>query len=77
VATAWGVPAGMAFPGVAGADGDAPAEEGVGDGADDVTGAGTGVGVAAGVVVQDESSMPAPRVTANRAGVRVAFKAFS
>jgi hypothetical protein len=76
VATAWGVPAGMAFPGVAGADGDAPAEEGVGDGDADVTGGETGVGVAAGVVVQDESIRPAPIVTANRAGLRVAFMAF-
>ncbi|GAA3401641.1 hypothetical protein GCM10011577_38010 [Pseudarthrobacter polychromogenes] len=70
MATAWGVPVGVAFPAVA----DVPAEEGDGDG----TGVEAGVGGAAGgVVVQDESSRPAPMVSANRTGVRVAFKAFS
>jgi hypothetical protein len=68
----------VAFPAVADVSAEEGDWDGDGDGTSDVTGGETGVGDAAGgVVVQDESNSPAPIVTANRAGVRVAFKAVS
>lgn len=71
MATAWGAPVGVAFP----ADADASAEEE--DGAADGTADETGGGDAGDVAAQEAKSRPAPMVTAKRAGVRVAFKAFS
>ncbi|WP_306736806.1 hypothetical protein [Arthrobacter sp. ZGTC412] len=73
MATAWGVPVGVAFPAVADADASADEEDGAGEGTADVTGGGDAGDVAA----QEANIRPAPIVTANRAGVRVAFTAVS
>jgi hypothetical protein len=73
VATAWGMPVGVASPAVADVPAEAADEGGAVEGTADVTGGGDAGDVAA----QETKISPAPIVTANRAGVRVAFKAFS
>jgi hypothetical protein len=64
----------VAFPGVV----EVPAEGGAVDGTADVTGGGDAGGVVVGgVAAQAANIRPAPIVTANRAGVRITFKAYS